>query len=305
MTRGTLSPGIPLLAGTSSCSTRRLLSPALQPITSAVPGTPVLVTGWKSLPAAGEEVLGGSDADIKKACANRDRKRDLESALGDVEAINAARQADKEREEREREMVYKAKRGNRAPTTVAEDKPVQEVGRKYLRIVVKGDVSGSVEALVGAVKDIGNHLAGVKVVSTGVGDVSDSDVMMAKAADGTSTNLDFCVHLLISASAMIVAFSVGVPRAVRASASQNHVPIYTSDIIYRVIDDVRDRIISLLPCTYDIKVTGEATVLQLFEIQTKGSCKRIAGCRVTHGVVQRSSSVRVLREEKIVHEGEH
>ncbi|KAI9569532.1 hypothetical protein HD554DRAFT_2250896 [Boletus coccyginus] len=286
MTRGTLCSGTPLLAGTSSCSTRRLLSPSLQSITSAAPGTPVLVTGWKSLPATGEEVLAGSEADIKKACANRERKRDLESALGDVEAINAARQADKEREEKEREIAHKAKRGNRAPTLLAEDNSVQEVKRKYLRIVVKGDVSGSVEALVGAIKDIGNHLAGVRVVSIGVGDVSDSDIMMAKAAD-----------------AMIVAFSVGVPRAVRASASQNHVLIHTSDIIYRVIDDIRDRVISLLPCTYDIKVTGEATVLQLFEIQTKGSYKKIAGCRVTHGVMQRSSSARVLRKEKIVYEG--
>jgi len=305
MTRGTLCPGTPLLAGTSSCSTRRLLSPSLQPITSAAPGTPVLVTGWKSLPAAGEEVLAGSEVDIKKACANRERKRDLESALSDVGAINAARQADKEREEKEREIAYKARRGNRAPTMLAEDNSVQEVKRKYLRIVVKGDVSGSVEALVGAVKDIGNHLAGVRVVSTGVGNVADSDVMMAKAADGTPVSGFFCVHLFISASAMIVAFSVGVPRAVRASATQNHVPIYTSDIIYRVIDDVRDRVISLLPCTYDIKVTGEATVLQLFEIQIKGSYKKIAGCRVTHGIVQRSSSVRVLREEKVVYEGEH
>lgn len=117
--------------------------------------------------------------------------------------------------------------------------------------------------------------------------------------------LDFRAHSLISMSAMIIAFSVGVPRAVRASASQNHIPIYSSDVIYRVIDDVRDRVISLLPSTYDIKVTGEATVLQLFEIQIKGSCKRIAGCRVTHGIMQRSSSVRVLRNEKIVHEGEH
>lgn len=188
MTRGTLSTGMSLLAGTSSCSTRRLLSPSLQPTTSAAPGTPVLVTGWKALPAAGEEVLAGSDAEIKKACANRERKRDLESALGDVDAINAARQADKEREEKEREGAYRAKKGNRAPTTVAEDSSVQEAKKKYLRMVVKGDVSGSVEALVGAVKDIGNHLAGVKVVSTGVGDVSESDIMMAKAADGTSTS---------------------------------------------------------------------------------------------------------------------
>lgn len=188
MTRGTLSPGIPLLAGTSSCSTRRLLSPSLQPIRSAVPGTPVLVVGWKSLPAAGEEVLSGSDANIKKACANRERKRDLESNLSDVEAINTARQADREREEKEREITYQAKRGNRTATAVAEESSIQEVKKKYLRMVVKGDVSGSVEALVGAVRDIGNHLAGVKVVSTGVGDISESDVMMAKATDGMSTS---------------------------------------------------------------------------------------------------------------------
>ncbi|KAF8136168.1 P-loop containing nucleoside triphosphate hydrolase protein [Boletus edulis] len=260
--------------------TRRLLSLSLQPINLAAPGTPVLVTGWKTLPATGEEVLTGSETDIKKACANRERKRDLESALGDVEAINATRQAEKERE-----IANKAKRSTRGPRTVAEDSSVQDK-KKYLRIVVKGDVSGSVEALVGAVKDIGNNLAGVKIVSIGVGDVSDSDVMMAKAADAT-----------------IVAFSVGMPRTVRASASQNHVPIYTSDIIYRIIDDIRDRVISLLPCTYDIKVTGEATVLQLFDIQTKGACKRIAGCRVTQGIVQRSSPVRVLRDGKTVYEG--
>lgn len=113
----------------------------------------------------------------------------------------------------------------------------------------------------------------------------------------------FRVYSLISISAVIVAFSVAVPRAVRASASQNHVPIHTSNIIYRVIDDVRDRVISLLPCTYDIKVIGEAKVLQLFEVQIKGSYKKVAGCRVTHGIVQRSSSVRVLRAEEIIYEG--
>lgn len=183
MTRGTLSPGIPLLAGTSSCSTRCLLSSSLQSITSAAPGTPVLVTGWKSLPAAGEEVLSGSDTNIKKACANRERKRSIESALGDVEVINATRQAYKEKEGREN--PHTAKRSNNVPTPVSEGSAQPEV-KKYLRLVVKGDVSGSVEALAGAVRDIGNHLAGVKIVSAGVGDVSDSDIMMAKAADGTS-----------------------------------------------------------------------------------------------------------------------
>ncbi|KAG9318328.1 translation protein [Chiua virens] len=106
-----------------------------------------------------------------------------------------------------------------------------------------------------------------------------------------------------AADAIIVAFSVGVPRAVRASASQNHVLIHTSNIIYRVIDDVRDRVISLLPCSYETKVTGEATMLQIFDIQIKGSSKRIAGCRVTNGILQRSSPIRVLRGEAMVYEG--
>ena len=166
----------------------------MKSVTSAAPGTPVLVTGWRSLPAAGEEVLAGSDADVKKACANRERKRDAESALSDVEAIIAARQTNKEREVKERENAYRTKRANRTPTRAAGDDSVSEEAKgKYLRIIVKGDVSGSVEALVGAVVDIGNHSVGVKVISTGVGDVSDSDVMMAKAADGTCM-FDFFVR---------------------------------------------------------------------------------------------------------------
>ncbi|KAF9239584.1 hypothetical protein BU15DRAFT_87902 [Melanogaster broomeanus] len=284
VTRGILNPGTPLLAGTSPCSTRRLLSAALLPLTSVGPGTPVLVTGWKSLPAAGDEVLAGNEADIKKARVNRERKRELESVISDIEAINAARKVDKEMEEKERSA--RLKKAGREQME-GQESPVPEVEKRNLRVVVKGDVSGSVEALVGAIEGTGNHLAGVKVVSTGVGDVSDSDVMMAKAAE-----------------AMIIAFSVSVPRSVQASASHNHVPIYSSDIIYRVMDDVRDRVISLLPCTYETKVIGEAIVLRLFDIHTKGKLtKQIAGCRVTNGIVERSHTARVIREGMIVHEG--
>ncbi|KAF8841351.1 initiation factor 2 [Paxillus ammoniavirescens] len=287
VTRGTLTPGTPLLAGTSPCSTRRLLTSSSHPLNSVGPGTPVLVTGWKSLPAAGDEVLASSEADIKRARANRERKRELESVIYGVEAINAARKADKEKEGKERASA-KSRKGKNEQLEGEEDCVIpEEVEKRNLRVIVKGDVSGSVEALIGAIEGIGNHLAGVRIVSSGVGDVSDSDVMMAKAAQ-----------------AMIVAFSVSVPRSVQASASQNHVPIYSSDIIYRVMDDVQDRVISLLPCTYQTKVTGEASVLQLFDIHMKGKLtKKIAGCRVTNGMVERSSMARVTREGKILHEG--
>ncbi|KAI6126205.1 initiation factor 2 [Pisolithus croceorrhizus] len=274
VTRGTLVPGTPLLAGTSTCSTRRLLSPTTQPLTSAPPGMPAIVTGWKSLPAAGDEVLAGSEGDIKKAKVNRLKKKDVESVLQDVEAINAERKARRESEA-----------GSESCEQMKGKDETEE--RKKLKLVVKGDVSGSVEALVGALEGIGNDLAGVDIVSTGVGDVTETDVMMAKTAD-----------------ALIIAFSVSVPRSVQGIASRDCVTIYPSNIIYRVIDHVRERVASLLPCTYATKVIGEATVLQLFDIHTKANMtKKIAGCRVGNGVVEKACMARVVRDGGVIHEG--
>lgn len=274
VTRGTLVPGTPLLAGTSTCSTRRLLSPTIQPLTSAPPGMPAIVTGWKSLPAAGDEVLAGSEGDIKKAKTNRLKKKDVESVLQDVEVINAERKARRESEA-----------ANESCGQVKGKDETEE--RKKLKLVVKGDVSGSVEALVGALEGIGNDLAGVDIVSTGVGDVTETDVMMAKTAN-----------------ALMIAFSVSVPRTVQSNASQNCVTIYPSNIIYRVIDHVRERVASLLPCTYATKVIGEATVLQLFDIHTKANMtKKIAGCRVRNGIVEKACMARVIRDGDVIHEG--
>jgi hypothetical protein len=142
-------------------------------IKTAYPGMAVTVSGWKSLPGAGQEVLQGSEADVKKAIANRIRKAEMESTLVDVEAINVQRQEDRERREQ-----------SDASAEALPEKIPQ--GPKELRIVIKGDVSGSVEAVAGAVQGIGNKEAVVKIVCTGVGDVSESDVMMAKASEGAN-----------------------------------------------------------------------------------------------------------------------
>ncbi|KAI6019739.1 translation initiation factor IF-2, partial [Pisolithus orientalis] len=274
VTRGTLVAGAPLLAGTSTCSTRRLLSPTAQPLAFAGPGTPAIVTGWKSLPAAGDEVLAGSEGDIKKAKANRLKKKDVEGVLQDAEAINAERKA-----RRESEAINETCEQMKGKDETEE--------QKKLKLVVKGDVSGSVEALAGALEGIGNDLAGVDIVSTGVGDITETDVMMAKTAD-----------------ALIIAFSVSIPRGVQGTASQNCVTIYSSNIIYRVMDHIRERVAALLPCTYVSKVVGEATVLQLFDIHSKGNVtKKIAGCRVGNGVVEKACMARVIRDGEVIHEG--
>lgn len=144
----------------------------------AHPGMAVTVSGWKELPPAGEEVLQASESDIKKAVQNRKRKVALVSNIHDAEAINEQRRLERERKDADEQATLL---GNTVPATSHKD---AQTGPKKLSLVIKADVTGSVEALSAAVQGIGNKLAVAHVVSTGVGDVTDSDVMMAKAAEG-------------------------------------------------------------------------------------------------------------------------
>lgn len=141
----------------------------------AHPGMAVTVSGWKTLPNAGDEVLEGPESDIKKAVANRQRKAELEASLGDVEAINSSRKQERERRELEAELGAEAAK---------ELKQEEATGPKELRLIIKADVSGSAEAVVGALQGMGNHHAMTKIVSSGVGEVTESDIMMAQTAGG-------------------------------------------------------------------------------------------------------------------------
>ena len=152
-----------------------MLDPSDKPVKVAYPGMAVTVTGWKSLPNAGDEVLQGTEADVKKAITNRERKVDLEARMGDLEAINEQRRS--ERDRRGEETAQEA-------SNKSADRHQVEQGPKELRLVVKGDVSGSVEAVVDSLQCIGNKDASVKIVSSGVGDVTESDVLRAQAAQG-------------------------------------------------------------------------------------------------------------------------
>lgn len=103
----------------------------------------------------------------------------------------------------------------------------------------------------------------------------------------------------------VVAFSVNVSRPIRSLATSQKVPILSSDIIYRLMDDVKSHVIALLPPIIETRVTGEATVIQLFDIHIKSrQTIKIAGCRVTNGVVDKNRRARVVRDGNVVHEGE-
>ncbi|CAL1704982.1 unnamed protein product [Somion occarium] len=283
--RGVMKSGIHLICGTTHAKVRSLTSPSGESVKTVLPGSAAVVSGWKELPNAGDEVLSGSETDIKRAIGNRIRKAEIEASMTDMEAINVNRKEERERREAEENDTRERKRLHASGLTP--EAPEVKEERKELTIVVKADVSGSAEAVAQAIMGVGNDIAGTKIIATGVGDVSESDVMRAKAAQG-----------------LIVAFGVKVPRAMESLAAGQEVPIVSSTIIYRLLDQVKEHVIKLLPVTYETKVTGEATVLQVFEIQGKNKQKvQVAGCRVTEGVVEKGKMAQVIRNEKTVYEG--
>lgn len=173
--RGCLQPGAHVICGTHHGKIRSMLDSSDKPVKTAYPGMAVTVTGWKSLPNAGDEVLQGTEANVKKAIVNRERKAELLETMEDLEAINEQRRLERDRREAEAEA---------SSESVNQCRVKQEQGPKELRLVIKGDVSGSVEAVVDALQCIGNKEACVKIVSSGVGDVTESDVFRAQVAQG-------------------------------------------------------------------------------------------------------------------------
>ena len=104
---------------------------------------------------------------------------------------------------------------------------------------------------------------------------------------------------------MIIAFAVPVPRSATVAASAHNIPIFSSKIIYQVIEDVKQRVADLLPPVYEKHFSGEASVLQIFDIKlTGGRTKTIASCRVTKGVVEKSKKIQVVRNGQVIHERE-
>lgn len=173
-----------------------------RPIKSAPPGTPVNITGWKELPLAGDKIMQPYDYsvgkgnkgedEVKRAVANRIRDKERKALMNDVEVINEKRRMERERqvEEEARHEAIKAEGGDVSAAIRSEERRLkreeEERGKKELRLIIRADVSGTVEAVVGALEGIGNNEVGVKIIHTDVGDVSDSDVAMAEASDGES-----------------------------------------------------------------------------------------------------------------------
>jgi translation initiation factor IF-2 len=283
--RGTLRLGDVLVAGSTWARVRRLRNEAGVDVDEALPGTPIEVDGWRDQPTAGDEVLATPDEGRAKEVVEfrLDRAERLKLTL-DVEAINTARRLDQEKRNREKEEQQAIKDGI-TPITSGAPEHVESIA--LVNFIVKGDVSGSVEAVEASISSVGNNEAQAQVLRAGVGAVSEFDVEHAAAAGGT-----------------VVSFNMAVEPHIRRFAEQASVSILDYNIIYRLVDEVKAVVSEKLPPLTSTRVLGEAEIAQVFKINVRSRIfKPVAGVKIRNGVVARNKKVKVLRDGEVVFDG--
>ena len=281
--RGIVVPGSVLVAGSTWARVRSLRNEAGVSVPSAGPGTPVEIDGWREQPEAGDEVLQAPDEQRAKAVVElRLAQAEKEKMATDVIAVNEARRF--EQEKREREEATSAD-----PASNIEDKvePQQPSGAVEIPFIIRGDVSGSVEAVVNSVSSLGNSEVRPTILRSAVGPIAPTDVEHAAAAKG---------H--------IISFSTPVESSIRRMAEAAGVSILDQNIIYRLTDDVKAKLEEALPALLMTRVVGEADVAEVFNINVKGRITvPVAGCRVRNGVISRGTKIRILRDGVLVYNG--
>jgi translation initiation factor IF-2 len=284
--RGTMRPGDFIVAGKTWARIRCLRNEAGVEVDEAGPGTPVEIDGWRDQPLAGDEVLQAPDeGKAKSVIEYRLEKEERDKMAEDMEAINESRKAEQEKREREKAEAAEAKE-------VGEDAEMatpaaKSTGPKDVYFIVKGDVSGSVEAVIDSISALGNNEVQPHILRSGVGQLSEFDIEHAAAAKG---------HL--------INFNTAIESNISQLAEQNKVQIIDHNIIYRLVDDVKAELSKHLPPLITQRVLGEAEIAQVFEITVKGrQQKNIAGCKVRNGTISKTAKIRVLRGGEKVFDG--
>jgi translation initiation factor IF-2 len=254
--RGTLKVGDAIVAGDAWGRVRALYDYRGERIQESRPGEPVEILGFDRPPPAGE---------LGRVVENERRARDLAQQRG---------------ERLRREAMAKQRTGG-----VSLEKLFQQMGTGAvadLNIVVKGDVQGSVEAIVSELGKIQHPEVRVNVIHTGVGGITENDVNLAAASN-----------------AMIVGFNVRPSAEVRGVAERSGVEIRLYRVIYQLTEEIEQALVGMLSPVETEAILGEVEVRALFRASRVGT---IAGCMVTSGVVRRNANVRIFREGTRIHE---
>ncbi|MBW2653546.1 MAG: translation initiation factor IF-2 [Deltaproteobacteria bacterium] len=246
--QGTLKDGDSVVCGLHSGRIRAMIDDAGNRINEAGPSIPAEIVGLHGIPNAGDEFIAvASDKDAKQIAGHRMQKQ------------------------RARELARKS-RANL-------EKMFENLGSaeiKALRLIVKADVHGSIEALNDSLNDLAKEEVDIKIVHSGTGTINESDVALASVSD-----------------AIIIGFNVRPTPQIRTLAKEENVDMRFYDIIYNVIDDIKTALDGLMPSTFHEIIIGRADVRDVFVIPKMGT---IAGCHIAEGKVVRGKKVRLLRD---------
>jgi len=256
---GTLHVGDIVLGGAGFGRVRSLWNDRGQPIQEAGASMPVIVSGLSAVPGAGDAVYQVEDMEQARAIAEERSMHTRQMALGSQNRVTAA---------------------NLIDTMKAGD-------TQTINLIIKADVQGSVETLVKTVGGQNTMEVKVRVIHSGVGPVTESDVELAIATKQKPTDNRVA----------IIGFHVGPEEAARQLAEQNHVDVKTYRVIYEIFDDLKKALSGMLTPEVREKLHGHAEVRQVFKISRMGN---IAGCMVTDGHITRGSKIRLIRNGAII-----
>jgi translation initiation factor IF-2 len=252
---GTLKPGDPFVCGPFAGRVRAMIDDKGHKVTTADPSTPVEILGLPSVPQAGSSFVVVADEATARQVAEHRAAAHREASMLKTSKVSL-------------EDLYRQ---------------VQAGDTKELRIVIKADVQGSVEAIAEALTRLSTDEVRLNVLHASVGGITESDVMLASASN-----------------AVVIGFNVRPESKATTAAEREGVDVRLYEVIYDALNDVRDAMEGLLEPTYREKVLGRAEVRETFSIPAIGL---IAGCFVTDGRVTRNAAARLVRDHVVVHNG--
>ena len=253
---GTLKVGDPIVVGNTFGRVRVMVNDQGRRVKTALPATPVEITGLNASPQAGDRFVVFEDEKTARSAGEERAKRAL------IEQRNASSRITLDN------LFSTLKEGE----------------LKEVNVIIKADVQGSVEALASSLQKIEVEGVRVKIIHTAVGAINESDITLATASN-----------------AIIIGFNVRPTPQAKIQAESDQVDIRLHRIIYNVIDEIETAMKGMLDPEFEEKVTGQAIVRETYTVSKLGT---IAGSYVLEGVVKRSSSVRLIRDNIVIYEGE-
>ncbi|KAK2508044.1 hypothetical protein MC885_016842 [Smutsia gigantea] len=294
--RGTLRKGSILVAGRSWAKVRLMFDENGKTINEACPSMPVGIIGWRDLPSAGDDILEvESESRAREVVHWRKYEQEQEKNKEDMKIIEEKRKEHQEAHQKAREKYGTLSWKERSFIKYQERKEQKSLKPKrkaerdlnVLPIIIKGDVDGSVEAILDIMETYdASHECELELVHFGVGDISENDVNLAET---------FC--------GVIYGFGVSASSVIQQLAAKKGVKIKLHKIIYRLIEDVQEELGSRFTPTVEEVPIGEASILATFSV-TEGKKKvPVAGCRVQKGQLEKQKKFKLIRNGHVIWKG--